>query len=110
MQLLRRKGWVCPFSKGSWQMVHKPSGMFFALFTRLEILWSMGESMVFYTKKLTRKYQFKKKTNFHENTTNHIQILLEFYFETMVLSIRFVLSCILNLRKFGIIKARNKYF
>jgi hypothetical protein len=35
---------------------------------------------------------------------------LKFHFETMVLSVGFVLSWIQNLRNFGIIKVGNKYF
>jgi hypothetical protein len=40
MQLLRRKGWVCSFSRDSWQIMFKKIGMLFKLFVGLEILWS----------------------------------------------------------------------
>jgi hypothetical protein len=39
-QLLRRKGWVCSFSKGSWQITCKQTKMLFKLFMGLEILRS----------------------------------------------------------------------
>ncbi len=38
-QLLKKKGWIHPFSKGSWQIVPKQIRMLFALFIGLEILW-----------------------------------------------------------------------
>ncbi len=38
MQLLRKKGWVRSFSRGSWQMVRKQNKML-ALFMILESLW-----------------------------------------------------------------------
>jgi hypothetical protein len=49
------------------------------------------KSMVFYTKKLTKKYQIKKK-KIQENTRKYIHFLFKFHFETMVLSIGFVLN------------------
>jgi hypothetical protein len=39
MQLLRKKGWGHPFSKGSWQIMHKQTKMLFTSFMGLEILW-----------------------------------------------------------------------
>jgi hypothetical protein len=57
---------------------------------------------------LPKKYQVKKGAIFHENTRKYIQILFNFYFETIELSIGFIVNQLQNFKNFGIIKLGNK--
>lgn len=53
---------------------------------------ALGESMVKYIKKFDEKIQVKKETTFHGNTRKQIQILFNFHFETIELSIEFIVN------------------
>jgi hypothetical protein len=52
----------------------------------------LGESMVFYIYKSYEKISSLKRDSFHENMKKYIQFLIKFHFETMVLSIGFILK------------------
>jgi hypothetical protein len=67
--------------------------------------WKHG---ILYKKIWQKNIKFKSRQNFHKNTRKYIQFLLKFHFQTMVLSIGFVLSWIQNLKNFAIIKVGNK--
>jgi hypothetical protein len=52
----------------------------------------------------------KNEIIFDQNIRKWIQILFKLYFETMMLSIGFILNWIQNFKNFGKIKVRNIYF
>ncbi len=59
---------------------------------------------------LYKKISSLKKEFFTKKINLNFVFLLKLHFETIVLSIVFVLSGLIFLKNFGIIKVRNKYF